>query len=115
MARVPPVPVLGKMPLGTGLALGRRGGRAVSLHGRAGRTLVAQQDVGRDGLAVLVLGRHGRLLEGPGERSREELREEECGFTTESTTVTKALMRVVSGAAPLWLHALEHSPSQSFQ
>lgn len=74
LARVAPVPVLGEMLLGTGLALRGRVGGAVALHGRTWRALIARQELGGHGVAVLVRGRDGRLLEGPGERSREELR-----------------------------------------
>ena len=92
LTRIPPVPVLSKVPLGTGLALGGRVSGAVSHHGRARRTLVAQEEFGRHRVAVLVLGQNFLLLEGPGERSCEELkgREEGGGHSTQLTVVTKS-------------------------
>jgi len=90
------------MPLRTGLALCGRVSGAVSFHGCAGRTLVTQQEVRCDRVAVLVLWRYGLLLEGPGERGCEELQEKEQ-MVWWKFRVTTSRMKVISRTAPLWL------------
>lgn len=104
LTRVPPVPVLSKMPLGTGLALCGRVGGAVLCHGRARRTLVAQEELRRHGVTVLVLRRYGRLLEGPGERRCEELQGREGNGALSQQQWQNLLMKTpLSCTAPLWL------------
>lgn len=71
------MPVLSKVPLGTRLAFRRRVSGTMPSHSRAGWALVAQQEVRGHGVAVLVLRGRSLLLEGPGERCCEELRERE--------------------------------------
>ena len=90
------MPVLGKMLLRTGLALCGSGSGAVAFHRRTRRALVAHEEVGRHRVAVLVLWRYVLLLEGPGKGSCEELQEGESRFSTESTAVTKSLMKPIS-------------------
>lgn len=100
---VPPVPVLSEMPLRTGLTFCRCVGSAVSSQGCARRALVTQQEVSCHRVAILVLWWYSLLLEGPGKRSCKKLREKESRLSTESTAVTKSLMKPMSCTAPLWL------------
>lgn len=118
MAHLPPVPGLSKMLLGTGLALCGSVSGAVLFNRRTRRALVAHEEVGRHRVAVLVLRQYVLLLEGPGKRSCEELQQRESRFSTESTAVTKSLMKPISCTELnvfFFVHILERSPTQSFQ
>lgn len=73
LAALPPVPLLRKVPLRARAALSGAVGTAVALDSSAWWALVAQVQLERHRISMLVLmGLH--IMDGPGNRSSEELR-----------------------------------------
>lgn len=85
LAFLPPVPVLGEMPVRTGLALCGHVGSAVSFHRCARWALVTREERGCRGVTVLVRWLFSLLLKGPGERSCQKLQEKESKSLQELT------------------------------